>query len=185
MAQLQKWFSVLPIEIKSNGKLFTEDFSKCSTLKEINTTKAFFAMKFVDFQTKQKKQVAVRIETLIQKSNSLITHDYKNTKITEILLMTLTPQLRKISVEKSALHPSSLREIDIQFSKLVDKLEQAEVTLNLQETENLKLQNESNVQTTTLHKSTINKTLITNYQKKNIRFLNTFENNPSKRQAIN
>ena len=28
------------------------------------------------------------------------THDYKNTKMTEILMMTLTPQLRKIAIKK-------------------------------------------------------------------------------------
>ena len=41
------------------------------------------------------KQLAVRIETLGRKAYSVNTHDYKNTKMTEILMMTLTPQLRK------------------------------------------------------------------------------------------
>ena len=40
------------------------------------------------------KQLAVRIETLVQKAYSLNTHYYKNTKMTEILMMTLTPQFR-------------------------------------------------------------------------------------------
>ena len=39
------------------------------------------------------KQLAVRIERLVRKAYSLNTHDYKNTKMTEILMMTLTPQL--------------------------------------------------------------------------------------------
>ena len=38
------------------------------------------------------KQLAVRTETLVRKTYSLNTHDYKNTKITEILMMTLTPR---------------------------------------------------------------------------------------------
>ena len=48
--------------------------------------------------------------------------------MTEILMMTLTPQLRKIE-KKSASHPSSFQEPDIEFQKLKDKLEQAEITM--------------------------------------------------------
>ena len=40
--------------------------------------------------------------------------------------MTLTPQLRKTAIKKRASHPSSNREHDIDFRKLVDKLEQAD-----------------------------------------------------------
>ena len=95
------------------------------------------------------KQLAVRIETLFRKAYSLIAHDYKNTKMTEILMMTLTPRLRKIAIKKRALQPSSIREPDLDFRKLVDKLEQAEITMKLEETKNLKLQYVSNIQTTT------------------------------------
>ena len=45
------------------------------------------------------KQQAVRIETLVRKSYSLKTHDYKKTKMTE--MMTLTPQLRKTAKKES------------------------------------------------------------------------------------
>ena len=94
------------------------------------------------------KQLAVRIETLFRKAYSLNAHDYKNTKMTEILMMTLTPRLRKIAIKKRALQPSSIREPDSDFRKLVDKLEQAEITMKLEETKNLKLQYVSNIQTT-------------------------------------
>ena len=46
------------------------------------------------------KQLAVRIETLVRKAYSLNTQDYKNTLTTEILMMSLTPQLRKIAQKK-------------------------------------------------------------------------------------
>ena len=46
------------------------------------------------------KQLAVRFKTLVRKTFSLSTHGVKNTKMTEILLMTLTPQLRKIAIKK-------------------------------------------------------------------------------------
>ena len=72
------------------------------------------------------KHLAVRIKTLVRKAYSLNTHDYKNTKMTEILMMTLTPQLRKIAIKKRASHP------DLDFRKLVDKLEQAEITIKLE-----------------------------------------------------
>ena len=43
------------------------------------------------------KQLAVRSKTLVRKAHSLNTHDYKNPKMTETLMMTLTSQLRKIA----------------------------------------------------------------------------------------
>ena len=58
----------------------------------------------------------------------------------EVLMMTLTPQLRKKAIKKRASHISSIREPDIDFQKLVDKLEQAEITMKMEETEKLKLQ---------------------------------------------
>ena len=64
-------------------------------------------------------------------------------------MMTLTPQLRK-TAKKRASHPSSFREPDINFRKLVDKLKQAEMTMKLEETENLKLQYVNNFQTKTI-----------------------------------
>ena len=69
--------------------------------------------------------------------------------MTEILMMTLTPQLRKIAIKKRASHHSSIREPDLDLRKLVDKLEQAEITMKLEETANLKLQYVNNIQTTT------------------------------------
>ena len=54
------------------------------------------------------KQLAVRIEALVRKAFSLNTHDYKNTKLTEILMMALTPHLEKIAIRKRASHPSSI-----------------------------------------------------------------------------
>ena len=70
--------------------------------------------------------------------------------MTKILMMSLTPQLRKIAVKQRASRPSSLRELDIHFRKLIDKQEQAEFLMKLEVTENLKLQYTNNVQITTL-----------------------------------
>ena len=53
------------------------------------------------------------------------------------LKITLTPELRKIANKKRASHPSSIREPNLDFRKLVDKLEQAEITMKLEETETL------------------------------------------------
>ena len=71
--------------------------------------------------------------------------------MTEILMMTLTPQLRKIAIKKRACHPSSIREPNLDFRKLVDKLEQAKITMKLEETENLKLQYVNRTETNTTH----------------------------------
>ena len=93
------------------------------------------------------KQLAIRIETLVRKAYSLNTNFYKNTKLTETLILTLT-QLRKIAIKRRASRTSSFREPGIVFRKIVDKVEQAEITLKLEEKENLKLQYENNIQTT-------------------------------------
>ena len=66
------------------------------------------------------KQLAVRIETLVRKACSLKNHDYENTKMTKILMMTLTHQLQKIAIKKRAPHPSSIREPDLESGKIVD-----------------------------------------------------------------
>ena len=55
-------------------------------------------------------------------------------------MMSLTPQLQKIAIKKRASHPSSVREPNIDFRKLVENLEQAEITMKFEETENLKVQ---------------------------------------------
>ena len=69
-------------------------------------------------------------------------------------MMTLKPQLRKLAIKKAS-HPSSIREPDLEFRKLVDKLEQAVTTMKLEERENLKLQYVNNIQTTTSQKNKI------------------------------
>ena len=71
--------------------------------------------------------------------------------MTEILMMTLTPQLRKKAIKTRSSHPSSIRKPDLNFRKLVDKLEQAEITMKLEETENLKLQYVNRIETNTTH----------------------------------
>ena len=130
----QKWFSVLPLEIKSNWKRFTQEFSKMFDSERNKQQQRVLCNEIRRLPNETIKQIAVRIETLVRKAYSLNTHDYKNTKMTEILMMTLTPQLRKIAIKKRASHPSSIREPDLDFRKLVDKLEQAEITMKLEET---------------------------------------------------
>ena len=122
----QKWFSVLPIEVKSDWKRFTQEFSKLFDSERNKQHQRVLCNEIRRLPNELIKQLAVRIETLVRKSYSLITHDYKNTKMTEVLMMTLTPQLRKKATKKRASHPSAIRETDLIFRKLVDKLEQAE-----------------------------------------------------------
>ena len=124
------------------------------------------------------KQLAVRIETLVRKAYSLNTHEYKNTKLTEILMMTLTPQLRKIAIKKRASHPSSIRKPDLEFKTLVDKLEQAEITMKLEETENLKLQYVNRIETNTTHINNVQGSN-TDLIEKITEILNIYKRNPN------
>ena len=146
-----KWFSVLPIEKKSDWKRFTQEFSKMFDSERNKQHQSVLCNEMRRLPNEIIKQLAVRIETLVRKAYSLNTHDYKNTRMTEILMMTLTPQLRKIAIKKRASFPSSIREPDLDFRKLVDKLEQAEITMKLEQTENLKLQYVNRIETNTTH----------------------------------
>ena len=126
-----------------------------------------------------RKTLAVRIETLVRKAYLLSTHDYKNTKLTEILMMTLTSQLRKIAIKKRASHPSSIREPDLDFRKLVCKLEQAEkITMKLKKTENLKLQYVNRIETKTTHINNIQESDV-DLSEKISENLNIYERNPN------
>ena len=173
----QKGFSVLPVEIKSDWKRFTQQFSKMFDSERNKQHQRVLCNEIRRLPNETIKQLAVRIKTLVRKTYSLNIHDYKNTKMTEILMMTLTPQLRKIAIKKRASHPFSIREPDLDFRKLVDKLEQAEITMKLEETENLKLQYVNNVQTTTTQINNIHKS-DTDLSEKITKFLIIFEKNP-------
>ena len=88
------------------------------------------------------------------------------------------PQLRKIAKTKRASHPSSIREPDLDFRKLVDKLEQAEITMKLEETENLKLQYVNRIQTNTTHIKNVHES-VTDLIEKITEILNIYERNPN------
>ena len=174
----QKWFSVLPIEIKSDWKRFTQEFSKMFDSERNKQHQSVLCNEIRRLPNETIKQLAVRIETLVRKAYSLNTHDYKNTKMTEILMMTLTPQLRKIAIKKRASHPSSIREPDLDFRKIVDKLEQAEITMKLEETENLKLQYVNRIETNTTHINNVQES-DTDLIEKITEILNIYEKHPN------
>ena len=109
------------------GKDSHKDSQKFLIQKETKNIKEFYAMRFVDYRMRQ--------GNLNHHSNTPIANNSK---------------------KKRASHPSSIREPDLDIRKLVDKLEQAEITMKVEETENLKLQNINNIQTTTSQISNIN-----------------------------
>ena len=98
--------------------------------------------------------------------------------MTEVLMMTLTPQLRKIAIKKRVSHPSSFREPDLYFRNLVDKLDQAEITMKLEETEKLKLQYVNRIETNTTHINNIQESDI-DLSEKITEILNIYERNPN------
>ena len=61
---------------------------------------------------------------------NLKTHDYEDMKLTEFIMMTLTPQLRKTAKKESITTIINPR-TQYGFRKLVDNLEQAEVPMKL------------------------------------------------------
>ena len=87
----------------------------------------------------------------------------------------LNTSIKKIAIKKRASHPSSIREPDLDFRKLVDKLEQAEITMKLEETENLKLQYVNRIETNTIHINNIQES-DTDLIEKITGILNIYEN---------
>ena len=168
----------LPLETISDWKRYTQEFSKMFDSERNKQHQRVLCNEIRRLPKEIIKQLAVRIETLVRKAYSLNTHDYKNTKMTESLMMTLTTQLQKIALKKRALHPAPIREPDLDFRKLVDKLEQAGFTMKLEETEILKLQYVNNIQTTTSHINSINDS-DTELSKKITEILNIHEKNPN------
>ena len=95
--------------------------------------------------------MVVTIETLIRKACSLNTHYYKKYKNDRNLNDDSNTSTKKNSYKKRVSHTSSIREPDLDFRKLVEKLEQAEITMKLEETENLKIQYVNRIETNTTH----------------------------------
>ena len=90
--EAQKWFSVLPIDKKPDWKKFTQEFSKMFDSERNKQHQRVLCNEIRRLPNETIKQLAVRLAAY-----SLNTHDYKNTKMTEILMMTLTPQITKNS----------------------------------------------------------------------------------------
>ena len=114
----QKWFSVLLKNIQSDCKRFTQEISKIFDSERNKQHQRVLCNEIRRIPSETMKQLAVRIGKLVRKAYSLNTHDFKNTKMTEFLMMSLTPQIRKKYIKKRASHPSSVREPNIDFRKL-------------------------------------------------------------------
>ena len=163
---------------KQIGKDSHKNFRKMFDSETNNQHQRVLCNKIRRLPNETIKQLAFGIETLVRKAYLLNTHDYKNTKMTETLMMTLTPQLRKIAIEKRASHPSSTREPDLDFRKIVDKLEQAAITMKLEETENPKLQYVNRIETNTTHINNIQDSDV-DLTEKLTEILNKYEQNPN------
>ena len=73
----QKWISVLPIEIKSDWKRFTQEFSKMFDSERNKQHQRVLCNEIRRLPNATIKKLAVRIETLVRKAYSLNRHDYK------------------------------------------------------------------------------------------------------------
>ena len=73
------------------------------------------------------------------------------------------------SKKKRKSHPSSTQEPDIDFRKLVDKLEQAEINMKLEEIKTFKLQKVNNIETTISERDIIHDSGIKLAEKKSLK----------------
>ena len=99
----QKCFFSFTYRNKIRLEKLTQDFLKMFDSERNKQHQSVLCNEIRRLPNETIKQLAVRIETLDRKLYSLNTHDYKNTKMTESLMMTLTP------------HLSSIREPDLDF----------------------------------------------------------------------
>ena len=99
----QKWFSVLPIDIKSDWKKLTQKFPKTFDSERNKQHQSVLCNEIRRIPYKTLRQLAVRIETLVRKAYSPNAHDYKNTKMTEILMMNPTTQFKKKKQKKESI----------------------------------------------------------------------------------
>ena len=76
----QKWFSILPIDIKSDWKRFTQEFSKMFDSERNKQHQRVLCNEIRRLPNETIKQLAVRIETLVRKAYSINTHYYKSKK---------------------------------------------------------------------------------------------------------
>ena len=76
----QKWFSVLPIEIKSDWRGFTQEISKMFDSERNKQHQRVLCNEIRRLPNETIKQLAVRIETLVRKAYSFNTHDFKTQK---------------------------------------------------------------------------------------------------------
>ena len=76
----QKWFSVLPTDVKSDWKRFTQEFSKMFDSERNKQHQRVLCNEIRRLPNEMIKQLAVRIETLVLKAYSLNTHDCKKTQ---------------------------------------------------------------------------------------------------------
>ena len=114
----QKWFSVLPIEIKSDWKRFTQEFSKLFDSERNKQHQIVLCNEIRILPNETIKQLAVRIETLVRKAYSLNTHDYKNTKMTENFNDDLNTSIKENSDKKESISSFIISRTKLRFSKI-------------------------------------------------------------------
>ena len=90
------------------------------------------------------------------------------------LMRTLTPQLRKIAITERTSHSSLIREPDVDFRILVDKLKHVGITMKFEENSKLKYVN--NVQTT-IPQTNNTQDSVNHLTEKTIQILNIYEKN--------
>ena len=88
------------------------------------------------------------------------------------LMRTLTPQLRKIAITERTSHSSLIREPNVDFRILVDKLKHVGITMKFEENSKLKYVN--NVQTT-IPQTNNTQDSVNHLTEKTIQILNIYE----------
>ena len=80
--------------------MFTQDFSKMFDSERNKQNQKALCNEICRLPKETIKLLAVRIETLQRKAYYAL---LQKTKLTEVLMMTLTPQLRKIAIKKESI----------------------------------------------------------------------------------
>ena len=122
----QKWLSVLSVDIKSDWKIFTLEFSKKFDSERNKQHQRILCMGMRGLPNETIKQLAVRFKNLVRKAYSLKKH--KNERTLDGISYTTST---KNSDKKESIASIFKSRPDRDFRKLVDKLQPAEISIKL------------------------------------------------------
>ena len=124
----QKWYSTLPSETKLDWELFCKEFSDMFDSEKSKQQAKIVLQQIQKHLNESLRSLALRIEALVKTAYSLFTEDYKNSVMNQTFIRRLDNELKTAALKKHANHKPTLREPEMPFKTLLDKMDQMDLT---------------------------------------------------------